>query len=107
MSEKNEADRIGAKLQRNSGRGILEKGDATLGPLLLDIKEYDESFSVSRTNWAKLASDAWRAQQRIPAFFLALGSKEKADKLRLFVVKEDFFLEMLEAWKEKYESPEI
>ena len=102
VSEKNEAERIGARLQRNSGRGILEKGDAVLEPFLFDIKEYDESFSVSRNNWAKLASDAFRAGQRVPAFFLALGSKTVSTKLRLVVLHEDMFMEMRDAWLEKY-----
>lgn len=101
MSELNEIKRDGAVPQRNSGRGILEKGDATLGPFLLDYKEYDESFGVSRKNWAKLQSDAFRAQQRQPAFRLVLGSEDKP-KLRLWVIGDDMFKEMLEAWEQVY-----
>lgn len=93
---------MGARAQRNSGRGILEKGDATLGDFLIDIKEYDESFSVSRKVWAKLSSDAFRAQQRIPALNLVLGSKEDNRLLRLWVVSDEVFQEMREAWEEKY-----
>lgn len=102
MTEAKQIKRDGAKAQRNSGRGILEKGDATLGPFLLDYKEYDESFGVSRSNWAKLQSDAFRAQQRQPAFRLVLGSKETDTKLRLWVIGDSMFKEMLEAWEEKY-----
>ena len=102
MTEAKQIKRDGAKAQRNSGRGILEKGDATLGPFLIDYKEYDESFSVSRSNWAKLQSDALRAQQRMPVFRLVLGSKESDTKLRLWVVGDTMFREMLEAWEEKY-----
>lgn len=102
MSEKKEIARMGAKPQRNSGRGILEKGDATLGPFLVDIKEYDESFSVSRKNWAKVQSDAFRAQQRQPTFALALGNPDRTDILRLWVISDTMFHEMLEAWEEKY-----
>lgn len=104
MSEKNEIEKMGGRAQRNSGRGILEKGDATLGPFLVDIKEYDESFSVSRANWAKLQSDAFRAQQRQPMFWLALGSKDSNNKLRVVVLSEHMFQEMYEAWKEKYDE---
>ena len=104
MSELSEIKRDGAVPQRNSGRGILEKGDATLGIFLVDYKEYTESFGVSRKNWAKLQSDAWRAQQRTPAFKLVLGSKDSPDKLRLWVISDAMFKEMHEAWKEKYES---
>lgn len=104
MSEQKEIARFGGKAQRNSGRGILEKGDATVGPFLVDIKEYDESFSVSRTNWAKLQSDAFRAQQRQPMFWLALGDKDSKTKLRVVVLSVDMFEEMFEAWKEKYDE---
>ena len=102
MTEAKEIAKMGGRPQRNSGRGILEKGDATLGPFLVDVKEYDESFTVSRANWAKLQSDAFRAQQRQPMFWLALGSKESDAKLRVVVVSRDMFEEMLEAWEEKY-----
>jgi hypothetical protein len=102
MTEAKEIKRDGARAQRNSGRGILEKGDATLSCFLIDYKEYDESFSVSRTNWAKLQSDAFRAQQRQPAFRLVLGSKEENHKLRLWVISDNMFKEMLDAWEEKY-----
>lgn len=102
MSEAAEIKRMGAKAQRNSGRGILEKGDAKLFPFLVDIKEYDESFSVSRKNWAKLTSDAYRAQISVPAFFLALGSDDDKTKLRLWVIPDEMFKEMRDAWLEKY-----
>jgi hypothetical protein len=103
LSEKNEIEKMGGRAQRNSGRGILEKGDATLGPFLVDVKEYDESFSVSRSNWAKLQSDAFRAQQRQPMFWLALGSKENgAVPLRLVVLTRNMFEEMYDAWKQVY-----
>lgn len=104
MTEANEIKKMGGRPQRNSGRGILEKGDATLGVFLVDVKEYDESFSVSRSNWAKLQSDAYRSQQRQPMFWLALGEKESKTKLRLVVLSKDMFEEMYEAWKEKYEA---
>ena len=103
MTEKREIEIMGGRAQRNSGRGILEKGDATLGPFLVDIKEYEESFSVSRTNWAKLQSDAFRAQQRQPLFWLSLGEKGNDTRLRVVVLTKDMFEEMYEAWKEKYE----
>lgn len=100
MSEKSEAKRDGASLQRNSGRGILEKGDARKGPFVVDYKEYATSFSVSVTNWAKCATDAWK-MHGVPAFKLVLGGK---NKVRLWVVGDDMFHEMLEAWEEKYGS---
>jgi hypothetical protein len=103
LSEKGEIERDGAVAQKNSGRGMYQKGDATLGIWLIDYKEYDESFSVSRKNWAKLQSDAFRSQQRMPAFKLVLGTKDNPrDKLRLWVINDDMFHQMYEAWEEKY-----
>ena len=103
MSEQSESKKMGARAQTNSGRGILQKGDAILVPFCVDIKEYDESFSVSRKNWAKLSLDAFKSGVRIPAFMLALGSKTEKDKLRLWVIPDAMFHEMREAWMEKYE----
>jgi hypothetical protein len=103
LSEASEIKRDGAVAQRNSGRGILEKGDATLGLLLIDYKEYDESFSVSRKVWAKISTDAFKAGRRIPILKLILGSKESKDKVRVFVVGESMFMEMYESWKKEYE----
>ena|ERR1700750_1065027 len=102
MTEASEIKRMGARAQKNSGRGSHDKGDAVLEPFLVDIKEYSESFGVSRTNWAKLNSDAYLAGRRIPAFFLALGTEDTNDKLRLWVIHDDMFQEMREAWLEKY-----
>ncbi len=102
MTEASEIKRLGAKAQKNSGRGQHDKGDCVLEPFLVDIKEYDESFSVSRANWAKLTLDAFKAGRRIPAFFLALGSKESKDKVRLWIISDDMMQELRELWLEKY-----
>lgn len=101
MSEAKEIARFGGTAQKNSGRGWKEKGDATLGIFCVDVKEYAESFSVSRKNWAKLSSDAFKSGGRIPAFMLALGDDPK---LRLWVISDSMFKEMYEAWSEKYEQ---
>lgn len=100
MTEKGEAKRDGAKLQKNSGRGQYQKGDATLGNFCIDYKEYAQSFSVSRSVWAKCSSDAWK-MEKIPALKLVLGDKEK---IRLWVIDDHTFHEMYEAWVEKYEQ---
>lgn len=105
MSEINEINRDGATPQRNSGRGVHDKGDAVLEPFLVDYKEYDQSFSVSRTNWAKLQMDAFRAGRREPAFKLVLGDKEFKDKLRVWVISDAMFHEMLEVYN-KYKDCE-
>ena len=80
----------------------MAKGDAILEPFLVDIKEYTQSFSVSRSNWAKLCSDAVTNGRREPLFHLALGEEGKPP-VRLWVMSEAMGIEMLEAWKEKYE----
>lgn len=102
MTEASEIKRMGAKAQKNSGRGAHDKGDAVLEPFLVDIKEYNESFSVSRTNWAKLNLDAHKAGRRVPAFFLALGEEGSHDKLRLWVIDNHMMEEFRELWLEKY-----
>ena len=100
MTEAGEAKRDGANLQRNSGRGIIEKGDATLGPFCIDYKEYRDGFNVTRKVWAKATSDAWRSRKQ-PALKLVLGDEENTRPTRLWVVGDSMFHEMLEAWEEK------
>jgi len=98
MTEKNEAARDGASLHRNSGRGWIQKGDASLGEFCVDYKEYSESFSVSRAVWAKTTKDAL-SMRKVPALKLVLG---RTDKLRLWVIDDNMFHEMYDAWVEKY-----
>lgn len=101
MSEALEAARDGAKLHRNSGRGVIEKGDASLGVFCVDYKEYAKSFGVSMSVWAKCTKDAMRMRKK-PALKLVLGEKEP--KTRVWVIGDDMFHEMYEAWVEKYED---
>jgi len=101
LSEKSEAKRDGARLTKNSGRGHYQKGDALLdGKVTLDYKEYAKSYSISRDSWSKICMDAMRNGHTIPALKLVLG--EGDSKTRLFVISEDFFGELWEAWTEKY-----
>jgi hypothetical protein len=102
LTEKGEIKRDGGRPHRNSGRGILEKGDASVGPFCVDYKEYDEGFTVSRTVWLKTCKDALR-MRAVPALRLVLGSKDAPVKMRLWVISDDMFKEMLQAWEEKYE----
>lgn len=101
MTELNEIKKDGGKAQKNSGRGQYQKGDATLGPFCYDIKEYAQSFGVSMTTWGKVCTDAFRSGRMVPALKLVLGSGDK--KIRLWVIDDGMFKEMLEAWKEKNE----
>ena len=99
MSERGEAKRDGAKLQKNSGRGKIQKGDAILGDFVVDYKEYSESISISKKIWAKVCTDAFKVStSKHPILKLILG----ADKpIRLAVVEWSLFEEMKEAWEWK------
>lgn len=99
MSERGEVKRDGAKAQKNSGRGKYQKGDAKLGPFVVDIKEYSKSFSISKDVWAKICGDAYRSDGE-PALKLVVGSEPK---VRMWVISDLMFHQMLEAWKEKNE----
>lgn len=105
MSEAIEIERDGAVGVKNSGRSSgIKKGDAVLGPFIVDYKEYTESFSVSRAVWRKISTDAWTNGRREPLLKLVLGSEDETDKsvIRCFVVGESMFHDMLDAYLEKY-----
>ena len=101
MTEASEAKRDGSKLQPNSGRGKHAKGDAILGPFLIDYKEYAQSFGVSINVWSKLCTDAVLKGRLQPALKLVLGPND-GHKTRVWVISDSMFHEMLEAWEEKY-----
>lgn len=100
-SELSEIKRFGGTPQKNSGRGAVKKGDGILEPFLVDVKEYAKSYAISISNWAKISSDAIKAGSFQPALNVVLG--EAGKKVRVWVVSEEMFLEMLDAWREKYE----
>jgi hypothetical protein len=100
MTELYEIKRDGGKAQKNSGRGKIQKGDAKLGPFCYDIKEYANSFSVSKDVWGKVCTDAFRSGRMVPALKLVLGAGD--EKTRVWVIGDNMFHEMLEAWEEKY-----
>jgi hypothetical protein len=100
MSEADEIKRDGATPVKNSGRSKgIAKGDATLGPFLVDYKEYSKSFGITKDVWAKISTDAIHNGRRMPALKLVLGDNPKA---RVWVIGDSMFHEMLEAWNEKY-----
>lgn len=85
--------------QPNSGRrqhGRF-KGDAKVGPFVYDIKEYAKSFAISASTWAKVSTDAVRAGG-IPAIKVVIGSGRET--VRLWVISDAMFKEMLEAWEQ-------
>lgn len=103
MSERGEAKRDGSRLQKNSGRGKFQKGDAILGPFVIDYKEYSKSYSVSVDNWAKLCTDAQKSGGYEPAFKLVLSDGNVTS--RVWVISDGMFMQMLEAWEQKYGNP--
>lgn len=103
MSEKNEIKKHGMKALKNSGRGRMQKGDATKDGLVIDIKEYSKSYSISRDNWRKICTDTFITDpDGTPALMLVLG--ESSSKVRLAVVEWSVFEEMWELWTKNQSS---
>jgi len=74
MSEEAEARRDGARLQPNSGRGPIAKGDATLDGWLIDYKEYGNAFTINELMWGKVCTDAAKVDFTLePVLKLVLG----------------------------------
>lgn len=96
-----EIKKMGGKPQKNSGRGLYQKGDATLGPFCVDVKEYAKTFGLSRSVWGKICSDAGKSKKE-PALMICLGSGR--DSTRMWVVGDEMFHLMLEAYQEKYDK---
>ena len=86
MSEKSEIKRDNAKAQKNSGRGKYQKGDAILGPFLLDYKEASKSFALNKDVWAKICTDTFKVSRDLhPCLKIIIG--EGNDKVRLAVIE--------------------
>lgn len=84
MSERREIERDGAKAQKNSGRGRYQKGDAIDGPYLVDYKEYEKSFGISRAVWAKICQDAITSGKDLePVIKVILGPEGKHVRLAI------------------------
>lgn len=98
-TELTEIKRFGGTPTKNSGRGKFNKGDAKVGPFTVDIKEASKTFQMSRTVWAKVSSDAVKNDNSEPALMIALGDKHV---VRLWVVGDQMFQEMLDAWEKVY-----
>lgn len=95
-SEQNELRRMGAKAHKNSGRGMV-KGDGSLDRYVVDVKEYQNSFSVSRDVWAKICTDTLKVDpEKEPLLCIVLGKPEQP-KTRLGIL----------AWSELEELREI
>lgn len=99
MSERGEAKRDGAKLQKNSGRGKIQKGDARMGKFVVDYKEYSKSIAISQEIWAKICTDTFKVDRSAyPLLKLILGEGSK--KTRLAVIEWELFEQMIEDWSQ-------
>lgn len=93
MSERGEASRIGAKLHKNSGRGVV-KGDMSWQGFVVDAKEYSQSFGLSQAVWAKICTDTMKVdRQKSPMLLLTLGTG--TNKVRLAVIELDVLEELV------------
>jgi len=98
MSERGEAKRDGAKLQKNSGRGQYQKGDATWRSFLVDYKEYEKSISITKEIWAKVCTDTFKvSREKFPVLKLILGRDNS--KTRLAVIEWALLEELIECWE--------
>lgn len=89
MSERGELKRIGAKQHKNSGRGKV-KADGSLEDFVVDVKEYEKSFSISQDNWAKIVMDTMSVdRKKDPALMIVLGKGNK--KVRLAIIEWEVF----------------
>lgn len=98
-TEKQEIKKLGGKAQKNSGRGLYQKGDAILDPFTVDVKEFSKTFGLSRAVWAKVCTDAAKNGNE-PALMVALG--QGRETVRMWVISDSMFHEMHQAWLEKY-----
>ena len=99
MSERGEAKRDGAKQQKNSGRGKIQKGDATWNGFVVDYKEYSKSISISEEIWAKICTDTFKvSRDKYPVLKLILG--EGSSKTRLAVIEWSLLEQLVEKWEE-------
>ena len=103
MSERSEAKRDGAKLQKNSGRGKIQKGDSQWKDFVVDYKEYEKSISISKEIWAKICTDTFKVDRnKFPVLKLILGKDN--DKTRLAVIEWALLEELVEAWQTQQQS---
>jgi outer membrane phospholipase A len=92
MSERGESKRLGAKQHKNSGRGKIQKGDATWQNFCVDFKEVGKSFTLNKEVWAKACTDAIK-NHADPAIIVVIG--EGNSKVRLAVVELDILEQLV------------
>jgi len=93
-TEASELKRMGAKVHKNSGRGMI-KGDGSLDEFVVDVKEYSKSYSISIDNWAKICTDAMKVDKsKSPMLQLVLRDEGKV--IRLSVIEWSILEDLIE-----------
>jgi hypothetical protein len=93
-TEASELKRMGAKVHKNSGRGMV-KGDGSLEEFVVDVKEYSKSYSISIDNWAKICTDAMKVDKnKSPMLQLVLRDGGKV--IRLSVIEWSILEDLIE-----------
>jgi hypothetical protein len=86
------AGKAGGKAQAGSGAVWSSKGDVKQEDFLFENKRTDaESYRLSTDTWAEIDTKAMLAERRKPAMHIEIGKQ----KLRLVVLTEDDFLELM------------
>lgn len=89
--EVTESKRIGAKPQKNSGRGKIQKGDATTEKFVIDFKFSNRSVTITEDMWQKICVDTYKTDKtKSPMLYIVLN-----DRTRLAVVEYDIIEELL------------
>ena len=90
--EKAEAKRMGAKLNKNSGRG-MKKGDGTWRNFLVDWKFASKSFTLNKDVWSKVVTDTLKSdREKNPALIIVLG--EGNQTVRLAIIEQEVLEEL-------------
>ena len=90
--EKAEAKRMGAKLTKNSGRG-MRKGDGTWRNFLVDWKFAKKSFALNKDVWSKVVTDTLKSdREKNPALIIVLG--EGNQTVRLAIIEQEVLEEL-------------
>lgn len=93
-TEASELKRMGAKVHKNSGRGQT-KGDGSLDEFVVDVKEYNKSFTISIDNWAKICTDAMKVDKsKSPMLQLVL--RDGTRTIRLSVIEWSILEDLME-----------
>ena len=92
--ERSEAKKMGAKVHKNSGRG-MKKGDGTWRNFSVDWKFAKKSFALNKDVWSKVVTDTLKSdREKNPALIIVLG--EGQDIVRLAIIEQEI-LEQLDS----------